>query len=415
MKLDFQDIRKDFPILSRTVHGKPLVYLDSAATSQKPRAVIKALVRYYETLNANVHRSVHRLGEEATEAYEEARRKIAAFVRAESPTNIIFTRNATEAINLVAYSWGRSNVGPGDEILLTGMEHHSNLVPWQQVAREKGATLRFIGVKEDGTLALEELDSLITRRTKIVACVHVSNVLGTINPVAQIAKAAHAVGAIVLIDGAQSVPHMPVDVAELGCDFLAFSGHKMLGPTGIGALYARTELQERMEPFMFGGEMVSQVWSDHATWNELPMKFEAGTPSIGDAIALGAAVDYLQALGMENVRRHEKDLTRYALDTLSTLEGMTLYGPKDVEIRGGAVAFNFAGIHPHDLATLLDQQGIAIRAGNHCVQPLMRQLEVSATARASFYIYNTREEIDVLADALGIAARYFSGVIRTTG
>jgi len=414
--LDVQAIRKDFPVLSREVKGKRLVYLDNAATSQKPRQVIQALVEYYERYNSNVHRAVHTLGQEATERYEEAREKVARFIGAPSPQQVVFVRNTTEAINLVAHAWAMEHVRQGEEILVTEMEHHSNLLPWQRVAREKGASLRFIPLAEDGTLDLSRLDSLLTPRTKLLALTHMSNVLGTINPVEELARRAREVGARVLVDGAQSVPHMPVDVARLGCDFLAFSGHKMLGPTGIGVLYVKEEALEEMEPFLRGGEMVREVWLDRATWNEPPLRFEAGTPNIADTIALGAAVDYLQALGMENVRQHEEELTRYALEAFGELEEVEVFGPRDLGRRGGIVSFYSPQVHPHDLGTLLDAQGIAIRTGHHCAMPLIRRLGLPATARASFYIYNTPEEVDLLVGALKNALRYFArGGVRPTG
>ena len=409
--LDVQRVRADFPILERQVHGVPLVYLDNAATTQKPRSVIRALADYYEGYNANVHRAVHTLGQEATERYEEARQKIAAFIGAPSPESLVFTRGTTEAINLVSYTWAKANIRAGDEILTTPMEHHSNLVPWQRVAQEQGATLRFIPMTEDGALDLSGLDRLITERTRLVALAHASNVLGTINPVAEIARAAHAAGALVLLDGAQSVPHMPVDVADIDCDFLAFSAHKMMGPTGIGALYVRPSILEEMEPFQRGGEMVREVWLEGATWNDLPYRFEAGTPNIADAIAWGAAVDYLRGLGMDNVRRHEVETTGYALERFRELrEQAQVYGPPDPEQRGGVVSFCAPAVHAHDLGTFLDLQGIAIRAGHHCAMPLMRHLGVPATARASFYVYNTREEVDLLVDALHSAFRYFADI-----
>ncbi len=410
--LDAKKIKEDFPILSRKVYGKPLVYLDTAATSQKPRAVIEALVEYYEGYNANVHRGVHALSMEATDRYEQARHKLAEFVHAESSDCIIWTRNTTEGINLVANSWAQANIGPGDEIVTTQMEHHSNLVPWQKVAADKGAKLRFIPIAEDGTLDLGGIDSLITPKTKLLAIVHVSNSLGTINPVKELGAKAHAVGAKVLIDGAQSVPHMPVDVQDLDCDFLAFSGHKMLGPTGIGVLYVKRDVLEEMEPFLRGGEMVLEVWWDRATWNELPMRFEAGTPNIADAIALGAAVDYLNNLGMDNVRAHDLKLTKYALDAFKQLEELDVFGPKDANMRGGIVPFHHPDIHPHDLGTVLDRRGIAIRTGHHCTMPLIRTLGVAATARASFYVYNTEDEVDLLVDALEEALRYFGNGAR---
>ncbi len=410
MTLDVEKIRRDFPILSKLVYGKPLVYLDNAATSQKPRQVIQALVDYYEGYNANVHRGVHALSMESTERYEEARRKVAGFIGAPSPENLIFVRNTTEGINLAASSWGAANIGPGDEILVTEMEHHSNLVPWQRLAKAKGARMRFIPVTEEGTLDLSDLDTLLNHRTKLVAMTHMSNVLGAINPVKDIGAKAHAVGARILIDAAQSVPHMPVNVQDLDCDFLAFSSHKMLGPTGIGGLYVRSETLEKMEPFLTGGEMVLEVTYDYATWNDLPMRFEAGTPNIAGSIGLGAAVDYLESLGMEQVHRRERELTAYALDTLKELsEEFNFYGPTDLNARGAIVSFNSPDIHPHDLGTMLDQGGIAIRAGHHCAMPLIRdRLGVAATARASFYIYNTKDEVDLLKAALKDALRYFS-------
>lgn len=403
---DVRAIRQDFPILHQEVHGRPLVYLDNAASSQKPRAVIEAVDRYYRSDNANVHRGIHTLSERASQAYEKARRKVARFIHARSAKEVIWTRNTTESINLVAYSWGRANIGPGDEILLTEMEHHSNLIPWQLLAEEKGATLRFIRVTDDGLLDLDDLDELLTQRTKLVSLVHMSNVLGTVNPVAEITRRAHAVGAKVLLDGAQSVPHLPVDVQALDCDFLAFSGHKMCGPTGIGVLYGKRELLEEMPPFLGGGDMIKEVYLDSASWNELPFKFEAGTPSIAQAIGLGVAVDYLNETGMEAIHRHEQDVVRYALEALSQVEGLVIYGPP-AEMRGGVTTFNVPGVHPHDLATILDSEGIAIRAGHHCAQPLMRRYNVPATARASFYLYNTADEVDALIRGLDKAKSIF--------
>jgi cysteine desulfurase/selenocysteine lyase len=405
--LDVARIRKDFPILERKVYGKPLVYLDNAATSQKPRQVIDALVHYYENYNANIHRAVHCLGEEATAAYEEARAKVAAFINAPSPECVIFTRNTTEAINLVAYTWGRANVREGDEILLTEMEHHSNLVPWQRLAQDKGATVRYVGLEDDQTLALDGLENLFDARTKIMAMPHVSNSIGTINPVERIGKAVHRNGTLFLVDGAQGAPHMKVDVQAIDCDFYAFSAHKMLGPTGVGVLYGRRELLEEMEPFLSGGEMIRKVTFEGATWNDLPWKFEAGTPNIADTIAFGAAIDYLREMGMDNVRQHEMEITEYALDRLAKLDDIILYGPADIEQRGGVVSFNFPDLHPHDIGTVLDRHGVAIRAGHHCTQPLMRSLGVSGTARASFYVYNTREEVDVLVEAVKAAREFF--------
>ncbi len=397
--LDVWAVRRDFPVLDQQVNGHPLVYLDNAATSQKPLCVIEALDEYYRRYNANVHRGIHKLSEEATAAYEEARQKVARFLNAHSPKEIIFTRNTTEAINLVAYSWGRANIREGDEIVLTEMEHHSNLVPWQLLAQEKGARLRFIPVTDEGLLDLDALDELLTERTKLVSVVHMSNVLGTINPVTEITRRAHEIGALVLLDGAQSVPHLQVDVQKLDCDFLAFSGHKMCGPTGIGVLYGKRELLEAMPPFLGGGDMIKEVHLEWSTWNSLPWKFEAGTPSIAQGIGLGHAVDYLSNIGMEAIHAHEREIVAYALGRLSEIDGLTIYGPP-AEQRGGVVAFNLQGVHPHDVAAILDSHGVAIRAGHHCAQPLMRRLGVVATARASFYLYNTCEEVDVLLHAI---------------
>ncbi len=405
--LDVNAIRDDFPILQREVYGKPLVYLDNAATSQKPRQVIDALVRYYETYNANIHRAVHALGEEATAAYEEARKKVARFIGAPSAESVVFTRNVTEAINLVAYSWGRANVGEGDEIILTQMEHHSNLIPWQLLAAEKGAAIRYIEITPEGTLDLDGMNALFSPRTKLLAMPHVSNALGTINPVAEIVSEASRRGVTTLIDGAQAAPHIPVDVQAVGADFYGLTGHKMLGPTGVGVLYARKELLEEMGPFLAGGEMIRKVTLDGATWNDLPWKFEAGTPNIADVIAFGSAIDYLEALGMENVRRHEIEVITYALERLRAMEDVTLYGPEDPDRRAGVASFNFGDLHPHDVGTILDRHGVAIRAGHHCTQPLMRCLGVTGTARASFYIYNTREEVDVLIEGLKAARDFF--------
>jgi len=405
--LDVKRIRQDFPILGRTVHGKPLVYLDNAATTQKPRQVIEALSRYYTHFNANIHRGIHTLAEEATAAYEAVREQTARFVHATSPRSIVFTRNATEAINLFANAWGRKFLQPGDQILLSEMEHHSNLVPWQLVAKATGASLAFLPITDDGRLRLDKLDTLLTPRTKLVAITHMSNVLGTINPIERIAEQAHQRGALVLVDAAQSAPHIPLDAQRLGCDALAFSAHKMLGPTGVGVLVAREELLEDMDPFLGGGEMISDVQLPSATWNEVPWKFEAGTPNIADVIAFGEALAYLERIGMEQVRVHEQELTAYALKQLGTIEGITLYGPSEVGTRGGVVSFNLEGLHPHDVGTVLDTEGVAIRAGHHCAKPLMRRLGVAATARASFYLYNTREEVDRLVDALRVAQVFF--------
>ena len=405
---DVKRVRQDFPVLQRHVYGKPLVYLDNAATSQKPSSVIQALVDYYEGYNANVHRGVHALSMEATDRYEEARAKVARFIGAPEPETIIWTRNTTEGLNLIANTWAVDNIGPGDEIVVTRMEHHSNLVPWQKLVQERGAVLRFLPLAEDGGLDLEDVDTIINPRTKLLSVVHMSNSLGTIVPVKELAAKARAVGAAVAVDAAQSVPHMPVDVTDLDCDFLAFSGHKMLGPTGIGALYVKRDVLERMEPFLRGGEMVLEVTYESASWNDLPMRFEAGTPNIADSIALGAAVDYLEGLGMENVREHERQMTRYALDAFKELEEVDVFGPDDADRRGGIIPFHHPEVHPHDLGTALDRQGIAIRTGHHCTMPLMGELGVTATSRASFYVYNSEEEIDLLVDGVREALRYFT-------
>jgi cysteine desulfurase/selenocysteine lyase len=402
------DIRKDFPILSRQVHGKPLVYLDSTASSQKPHKVIEAMSAYYETTHANVHRGVYEISEEATAQMERARVKVARFINARQSKQIIFTRNTTESINLVAYSWGNANISTGDLIVLTEMEHHSNLVPWQLLAQRTGARLEFVPITDDGLLRLDIYEQLLQQKPKIVAFTHMSNVLGTINPAQQMIVQAHAVGAIVLLDAAQSVPHMPVDIRALDADFLCFSSHKMLGPTGIGVLYGKRDLLEAMPPFMGGGDMIRTVGLRESTWNDLPWKFEAGTPSIAEAIGLGAAVDYLNALGMENVRQHEQDITAYAMAQLQTVPGLTIYGP-DATQRGGVISFTLGDIHPHDLASILDQEvGVAIRAGHHCAQPLMERFGLAATARASFYVYTVPEDIDVLVQGLHKALQIFN-------
>ncbi len=407
--LDVERIRADFPILSRRVHGKPLVYLDNAATTQKPRQVIDALTNYYSRYNANIHRGIHALAEEATDAYERVRTDTAQFLGAPSPRSIVFTRNATEAINLVANAWGRSNLEPGDEILLTEMEHHSNLVPWQLIAKSTGAMLAFVGVTDDGYLRLDEYTQKLTPKTKLVALTHMSNVLGTINPVEQLVAQAHEQGARVLIDAAQSAPHLPIDVKQLDGDFLALSAHKMLGPTGVGVLYAKEPLLESMEPFLGGGEMIADVFLTHATWNEVPWKFEAGTPNIADVIAFGEALRYLDRIGRHHIQAHEQGLAAYAMKRLHELEDVTVYGPGDVRQRGGVVSFNLAGLHPHDVGTILDQEGIAIRAGHHCAKPLIRRLGVAATCRASFYLYNTPQEVDRLIEALARVKTFFFG------
>ncbi|MBI3947176.1 MAG: cysteine desulfurase [Armatimonadetes bacterium] len=403
--MDVERIRDDFPALHQRVNGKPLAYLDNAATSQKPQVVIDAERDYFEHDNANVHRAVHTLSSRATLAYEGARDKVRRFINAPVRESVVFTRGATEGINLVVYTWGRGNVQEGDEILLTEMEHHSNLVPWQLLAQWSGATLRYLGLRPDGTLRLEDLDALLTRRTKVVAFTHMSNVLGTINPVAEIVAAAHRVGAVALVDGAQSVPHMPVDAQALDLDFLAFSGHKMCGPTGSGALYGKRHLLEAMDPFLAGGDMISSVSLEGATWNELPWKFEAGTPSIAQQIALGTAVDYLSDIGMEAVFAHEQELTAYALDRLGSIPGLEVYG--SAPQRGGVISFNVEGIHPHDLAQVLDQEGVAARAGNHCAQPLHRRLGQPASCRASLYLYNTEDEVEALVRGIRLAKTFF--------
>jgi len=401
--VELEEIRDDFPILRQKVHGKPLVYFDNAATSQKPRQVIDALNDYYERYNANVHRGIHALAERATREYERAREKVARFINAPSPETVIFTRGTTEAINLVAYSWARHNLKKGDEILITWMEHHSNIVPWYQVAEQTGAIVKRIELNADGTLAIPDTSP----RTKLVAVTHCSNVLGTINPVRQLADAAHKVGALILVDGAQSIPHFAVDVQALDADFYVFSGHKMCGPTASGILYGKRALLEAMPPFMGGGEMIREVTATGFTTNDLPYKFEAGTPNIAEAIGLGVAVDYLQHIGLEKIRQHEKEITQYALDRLKQMIEVKIYGPLDVEKRGGLVAFTFSDIHPHDLATFFDQEGIAIRAGHHCAMPLHKHLGIAATARASFYLYNTRDEVDAFITALQKAKHFF--------
>ena len=391
--------RRDFPILSRVVNGHPLVFLDSAASSQKPAAVIEAVQRYYETSHANVHRALHTLGEEATERYEAARDAVRTFIAAPSREEIIFTRGTTEGINLVAQAVGRT-LRPGDEIIVTELEHHSNLIPWQMVCRDRGAVLRAVPVVGEGYLDLDAYGRLLSPRTRVVAVAHVSNVLGTINPVARIAEQAHRVGALVLADGAQAVPHLPVDVSALGVDFFVFSGHKMLGPTGIGVLYGHRAVLEELEPAWGGGEMIKEVWIDHAQWNDLPWRFEPGTPPIAGAVGLHAAVEYLGKLGMSQVAAHERALTAATLEALGPIPGVTLYGPRNPEMKGAVVAFNVDGLHPHDGAALLDQRGIAVRAGHHCAQPLMKRLGIVGTLRASFSVYNTAEDVRRLAEAV---------------
>ena len=400
------DVRADFPVLRREINGHPLVYLDSAATAQKPRQVIEAMEHFYSYSYGTVHRGVYELGREATELFEGARERIASFLNWDA-TCSIYTRNATEAINLVAYSWARENVGPGDEVVITEMEHHSNIVPWQLVCEQTGARLRYLSVSEGGELSLDELDEVLAEgRVKLVAFAHVSNVLGTVNPVEEIVRRARAAGAVSVIDGAQAVPQMPVDLGAIDADFYAWTGHKALGPA-TGMLHGRRELLKEMRPFLAGGHMISRVERESSTWNELPWKFEAGTSAVAEAIGLGAAIDYLAEIGMDSVRRHERDLTAYALERLPDVEGLTLYGPASPDRRGGVVSFAIEGLHPHDIAELCDREAVCVRAGHHCAQPLMRCLGVGATARASFHVYNAREEVDRLVEALGKAREVF--------
>ena len=401
--LDVQRVRRDFPILTRTVHGRPLVYLDSGASSQRPLAVIDAVSHYEQTSHANIHRGVYVLSEEATAAYEQAHVRVGQFINADWD-EVVFTRNTTEALNLVAYAWGLHTLRAGDEVVVTQMEHHSNIVPWQQIARHTGATVRYIRVDAQGHLDLEHAATLIGPRTKMVSVTHVSNVLGTVNPVRELGEMAHVHGALLCVDGAQSIPHMPIDVRALGCDFFAFSGHKMLGPTGIGGLYGKRQLLEQMEPFLYGGDMISEVTFEGARWNELPWKFEAGTPAIAQGIGLAVAVEYLQGLGMTAVQAHEHTLVQYALERLGQMRDIEVYGPA-ADQRGGVVSFNLSGAHPHDMASILDQHGVAIRAGHHCAMPLMHVLGINGTCRASFYVYNSVDEIDVLVEAIGEARR----------
>jgi cysteine desulfurase / selenocysteine lyase len=408
--MDIKEIRQLFPILDQEVNGNQLVYLDSSATSQKPVQVIETIEKYYKLDNSNVHRGVHTLGTRATDAYEGAREKVRKFINAKSTQEVIFTRGTTTSLNTVARSYGEANLTEGDEIVITYMEHHSNIIPWQQVAKRTGATLKYIPLQEDGTISIEDARATITSNTKIVSVMQVSNVLGVINPVKEIAKIAHENGAIMVVDGAQSAPHMKIDVQDLDCDFLAFSGHKMCGPTGIGVLYGKKHLLENMEPIEFGGEMIDFVQLQESTWKELPWKFEGGTPIIAGAIGLGAAIDFLNEVGLERIADHEHQLTAYAFEKLSTIEGMTIYGPKDPAKRAGLITFNLDDVHPHDVATVLDAEGIAVRAGHHCAQPLMRWLKASATARASFYLYNTEDDIDKLVNGLIKTKEYFSDV-----
>lgn len=406
MPFSVETLRENFPILKRKIKGNPLIYLDNAASSQKPKQVLEAMQKFYEASYANIHRGVYTIAEEATEQYEQAREAVAQFIHARAMQEIIFTRGTTEGINLVAHSWGRKNINAGDEILLTEMEHHSNLVPWQILAEEKGAKLKFIPFDEQGKLKLEELDRLLTHRTKLIAMVWASNMMGTINPVESIIQKAHERNIPVLIDAAQAAPHLKVDVQKLGCDFLAFSSHKMLGPTGIGVLYGKRELLEKMDPFLGGGEMIKKVEWDHSTWNDLPWKFEAGTQAIAEAVGLKAATDFLNTTGLEAIHDHEQSLVRYAMERLRSIEGITLYGPPPGD-RVGLISFNLKEIHPHDVAAMLDRNGICVRAGHHCTQPLHRKLGLEASVRASFYLYNTKEEIDTLLAALRETVQFF--------
>jgi len=406
--LDAARLRADFPLLERHDHGRRLVYLDNAATTQKPEAVLHAIADYYRTTNANVHRGAYSLAIRATEAYEAARAKLAGFVNAWTPEGVVFTRGTTEAINLVAGSYGRAHVGRGDTIVVTAMDHHSNLVPWQILCQEKGATLRMVEITEDGRIDLSDFGTALERRPKIVAFPYVSNALGTVNPAAQLTRLAHAVGAVVVVDGAQATPHLKVDVRALDCDFYALSGHKMLAPMGSGALVAKPELLEAMPPYHGGGEMISRVFDDHSTYNKIPHKFEAGTPNVEGAVGIAAAIDYLGAIGLERVAEHEQALAQAAIDQLTQIDGVTVYGPRGH--RAGVVSFTYGDIHPHDIATILDQDGVCIRAGHHCTQPLMRRLNVPATARASFYIYNDLDDVAALAGSLVKAGALFGYV-----
>ena len=405
--MDVNKIRQDFPILAEQVNGKDLIYLDTSATSQSPRQVIDAMNDYYETYNSNVHRGVHTLGTKATDAYEKARMKVRSFINAQRFEEIIYTRGTTAAINLVARSFGDMVVEDGDEIVVTEMEHHANIVPWQQLAKRKNARLVFIPMEEDGTITLDSVKSVMSDKTKIVAITHVSNVLGTINDIKEIAKITHEHGAYIAVDGAQAVPHMAVDVQDLDVDFYSVSGHKMLGPTGIGILYGKADLLDKMEPIEYGGDMIDYVYKTDATWTDLPVKFEAGTPMIAEAVGLHAAIDYLEELGLDNIHDYEQTLVGYAYDKMSEIEGIEIYGP-DKDNRAGLITFNLTGVHPHDLATALDSEGIAVRAGHHCAQPLMKWCNAHSTARASFYLYNTKEEIDQFIESLEKTKEFFS-------
>ncbi|PQD39756.1 cysteine desulfurase [Enterococcus durans] len=402
-----EKIRQDFPILFQEVNDEPLVYLDNAATTQKPKAVLDALKDYYEHENANVHRGVHTLAERATNSYEAAREKVRSFINASETAEVLFTRGTTTSLNWVARSFGEQFIHEGDEILISYMEHHSNVIPWQQLAKKTGASLKYIELTEDGFLDMEKAKELINSNTKIVSIAHVSNVLGVINPVEELAQMIHEQGGILVVDGAQSTPHMAIDVQQIDCDFFAFSGHKMCGPTGIGVLYGKRKWLEQMEPVEFGGEMIDFVELYDSTWKELPWKFEAGTPNIAGAIALGYAIDYLKAIGMENTHHYEEELVAYVLPKLQQIEGLTIYGPQDPAKRTGVIAFNLDGLHPHDVATALDMEGVAVRAGHHCAQPLLKCLQVAATARASFYFYNTKQDADRLVDAILATKEFF--------
>ncbi|HEO8420981.1 MAG: cysteine desulfurase [Niallia sp.] len=408
--MDSKHIRSYFPILNQEVNGHPLVYLDSAATSQKPVQVIETLEKYYREYNSNVHRGVHTLGTRATDAYEGAREKVRKFISASSIEEIIFTRGTTTALNTVAHSYAMENVKEGDEIVITPMEHHSNIIPWQQVAKKTGATLKYLPLQADGTISIADVENTITPATKVVSVAYVSNVLGVINPIKEIATIAHKNGAVLVVDAAQGAPHVKIDVQDLDCDFLGFSAHKMCGPTGIGVLYGKKHLLENMEPIEFGGEMIDFVGLYESTWKELPWKFEAGTPIIAGAIGLGAAIDFLEEIGLDNITEHEHKLAAYALEKMSSINGLTIYGPQNANNRAGVITFNIEDVHPHDVATVLDAEGIAVRAGHHCAQPLMKWLNVSATARASFYLYNSEEDIDKLVEGIGKTKEYFSDV-----
>jgi len=406
---DVSKIKKDFPIFRQKINGQPLIYLDSAATTQKPQAVIDTLKDFYENHNANTHRGIYQLSERATALYEGAREKVRQFIGARELEEVIFTSGTTESINLVAYSWGRKNIKPGDEILITEMEHHSNIVPWQLLAKEKKAKLVFLPVADNGLLKVDEFDKLLTAKTKLLAIIHVSNVLGVVNPLKEIIAKAHTEGIPVLVDGAQAVPHFSVDVSELDCDFYAFSGHKMLGPSGIGVLYGKKEILEEMPPFMGGGDMIKEVTKQDASWNDLPWKFEAGTMPVAQAVGLGAAIDYLKEIGLENIWQYEQELIAYTWDKIKTVPGVTIFGPspKEAKERCGVLAFNVSGVHPHDIASIFDEAGIAIRAGHHCAQPLLERFGVKATARASFYLYNDKAEIDKMIETTNKAYKIF--------